>query len=119
MSHFAQIDDNNIVVNIVVCDDSMANEGHDFLVESLGGRWVKTSYNTVHGSHRFGGSPLRKNYASIGSSYDEELDAFIPPKPFASWVLNSETCDWEAPVSKPIEGIYLWNEETLTWIEEN
>ena len=106
MSHFAEIDENNIVLRVLVGDDNLPNEGYDWFVENLGGRWVQTSYN----------SNFRKNYAGIGHYYDEELDAFIPPKPFESWVLNEETCQWQAPVPYPSdEGLYSWNEQELAW----
>lgn len=111
MAHFAEIDENNIVLKVLVTDnnDPAGDEGYSWLVENLGGRWVQTSYN----------ANFRKNFAGIGFTYDEELDAFIPPKPFESWVLNEETCRWVPPVPMPQDGkIYNWNEETLTWIEE-
>jgi hypothetical protein len=106
MAHFAELDDNNIVIRVLVTDNEAPNEGYDWLVENLGGTWVKTSYN----------ANIRKNYAGIGYSYDEELDAFIPPKPFKSWLLDQESCLWVAPVTYPIDGFtYLWNEEKLDW----
>jgi len=76
----------------------------------------KTSYNTRGGVHKLGGTPLRKNHASIGYTYDEDRDAFIAPKPFNSWILNETTCQWEAPVALPdTENRYTWNEETKQW----
>jgi hypothetical protein len=106
MAHFAELDENNIVTRVLVTDNDAPNEGYDWLVENLGGTWVKTSYN----------ANIRKNYAGIGYSYDEELDAFIPPKPFASWLLDEESCLWVAPVAYPTDGFtYLWNEEELDW----
>ena len=86
----------------------MPNEGYDWFVENLGGRWVQTSYN----------GNIRKNFAGIGYTYDEDRDAFIPPKPFDSWTLNETTCRWQAPVPYPQDGrIYRWDEDSLTWIE--
>jgi len=80
--------------------------------------WKQTSYNTQDGVHRLGGTPFRKNHAGIGYTYDEDRDAFIPKKPFSSWVLNESTCLWEAPVAKPDDGQrYFWNEETTSWDE--
>ena len=90
MAHFAEIDENNIVTRVLVVDDANENDGQTFLAETcnLGGTWIKTSYNTQGGVHSNGGTPLRKNYAGIGYTYDSERDAFISPKPFASWVLD-------------------------------
>jgi hypothetical protein len=108
MSHFAELDENNVVLRVLVGDNNLPNEGYDWFVENLGGTWVQTSYNAT----------IRKNFAGIGFYYDEELDAFIPPKPFESWELNEVTCRWQAPVAYPQDGrVYLWNEETLAWDE--
>lgn len=115
MAHFAQIDENNLVIQVLVTDNEMPNEGHDWLVENLGGTWIKTSYNTYGGVHAQGGIPLRKNYAGIGMTYDSNRDAFIPPKPFESWVLNEDTCLWEPPIPMPEDGEYRWNEELVNW----
>ena len=117
MAHFAEVDENNIVLRVLVVDDSQESNGQDFLATTLGlgGTWIKTSYNTIGGVHSNGGTPLRKNYAGIGYTYDEALDAFIAPKPFASWILNETSCLWEAPVAMPTEGSYTWNEETTSW----
>jgi hypothetical protein len=120
MAHFAEIDDNNIVVRVLVIDNEKENDGPNFLANELGlgGRWIQTSYNTYAGVHSLGGTPLRKNFASIGSTYDEQRDAFIPQKIFNSWILNEETCQWEAPIPYPdLEKTYVWNEETLAWDE--
>ena len=106
MSHWAEIDENNIVLRVLVGDNSEPDEGEAFM-NSLGGTWVKTSYN----------GNIRKNYAGIGMSYDAERDAFIAPQPYASWILDEETCRWEAPVAYPTDGImYGWDdEETTNW----
>jgi hypothetical protein len=113
MAHFAEIDSNNIVVRVIVCEDN--EEGQKFL-SSIGGRWIQTSYNTIGGSHVLGGIPLRKNYAGAGCLYDEQLDAFIPPSPFESWELDESTCLWKAPIDMPNDGNgYTWNEENLEW----
>ena len=102
MSHWAEIDENNIVLRVLVGDNNDPDEGYQWLIDNLGGRWVQTSFNTYEGKHLLGGTPLRKNYAGIGFTYDEERDAFIPPKPEIEgkvFVLNEETCVWErAPV---------------------
>lgn len=118
MAHFAEIDENNVVLRVLVVDDLHEANGHAFLSETLGlgGTWVKTSYNTQAGVHLNGGTPFRKNYAGIGYTYDSVRDAFIPPKPFPSWILNEESCVYEAPVAMPTDGaIYTWNEETTSW----
>jgi len=118
MAHFAEIDENGIVLRVLVVDNAQESNGQDFLANTLGlgGTWVKTSYNTVGGVHTNGGTPLRKNYAGIGYTYDSDRDAFIPPKPFASWTLNEDSCLWDAPVAYPTDGErYTWNEETTSW----
>ena len=121
MAHFAEIDQNNIVTRVLVVDNSEENNGQVFLAETLGlgGTWIKTSYNTFGGVHANGGTPLRKNYAGIGYTYDSSRDAFIPPKPYASWILNEDTCLWDAPTPMPVqEGkIFKWVEEDLNWQE--
>jgi hypothetical protein len=87
-------------------------------VDSSPGEWIQTSYNTLGGEHKLGGTPLRKNYAGVGFTYDRTLDAFIPPKPFDSWELNEDTCLWQAPVPMPDNGkLYTWNETTTSWDE--
>jgi hypothetical protein len=121
MAHFAEIDENNIVTRVLVVGDDQEDRGQEFLADDLGlgGTWKKTSYNTQGGVHTLGGTPFRKNYAGIGYSFDAEKDAFIPPKPFASWILNEETCNWNAPVEMPVEEgkFFIWNEETTSWDE--
>ena len=85
MAHWAELDENNVVLRVLVGDnnDPAGDEGYQWLIDNLGGTWKKTSYNTVAGVHTAGGTPFRKNYAGIGYTYDEALDAFLPPKPFA------------------------------------
>lgn len=108
MSHFAELDENNIVTRVLVGDNNLPNEGHDWFVETLGGTWVQTSYNGT----------IRKNFAGIGFTYDEERDAFIEPQPFPSWTLNEATCRWESPLPYPQDGrIYEWDEEAQLWKE--
>ena len=118
MAHFAEIDEQGVVLRVLVVDNAQENDGQNFLANTLGlgGTWVKTSYNTIGGVHTNGGTPFRKNYAGIGYTYDSVRDAFIPPKPYASWTLNETSCLWEAPVAYPTDGkIYSWNEETTSW----
>jgi hypothetical protein len=96
MAHWAEIDENNIVLRVTVGSNDDSDEGYQWLIDNLGGTWVKTSYNTTGGVHSLGGTPLRKNYAGIGYSYDSERDAFIAPMPDGvGWVLNEDTCLWE------------------------
>lgn len=113
MAHFAKVI-NGVVVQVIVAEP----EFFDTFVDTTPGQWVQTSYNTHGGVHANGGTPLRKNYAGIGFTYDKERDAFIPPKPFPSWVLNEDTCLWGAPVPYPQDGKqYKWDEPSLSWVE--
>jgi hypothetical protein len=117
VSHFAQIDENNIVVQVIVAEQDFIDSG------SVGdpSKWIQTSYNT-HGGQHPEGRPLRKNYAGIGWTYDKQRDAFISPKPHSSWILDEETCWWVAPTPYPNDGnVYVWNEESISWdlIENN
>lgn len=114
MAHWAELNDDNLVIRVLVGNNDEDDEGYQWLIDNCGGRWVQTSYNTRHGKHSLGKVPLRKNYAAIGYTYDEERDAFIPPKLFASFVLDEETCDWIPPVPKP-DGDYYWDEDAVTW----
>jgi hypothetical protein len=102
MSNWAELDENNIVVRVLTGDneDPNGDEGYQWFIDNLGGRWIKTSFNTVGGVHLKGGTPFRKNGAAIGSTYDEERDAFIAPMPpfEGTWVLNEETCLWEQSI---------------------
>jgi len=112
MAHFAKVN-NGIVEQVIVAELEFFNT----FVDSSPGQWIQTSYNTYGGVHTLGGTPLRKNYAGIGYTYDAQRDAFIPPKPYASWVLNEDTCLWESPVPYPNDGEqYTWNEETQEWV---
>jgi len=109
--HYAKIE-NNIVTQVIVAEE----EFFDTFVDSTPGEWIQTSYNTVGGVHSEGGTPLRKNFAGVGYTYDSTQDAFIAPKPYTSWVLNETTCLWEAPVAYPGDGKnYSWNEESTSW----
>lgn len=123
MAHYAYIDENNIVTYVIVGpDEGTEPEGIDsweaYFSAKGKGRSVRTSYNTQGGVHSNGGAPLRKNYAGIGFTYDEERDAFIPPQPFASWSLDEETCLWVSPIPYPEDGnAYEWDEESGNWIQ--
>ena len=116
MAHFVRIENGVVVQGIVVNNKDTADEhgvekediGIAFCSNLLGGTWKQTSYN----------GNIRKNYAGIGYTYDETLDAFIPPKPFASWVLDTDKAQWKAPVDMPVDDKrYTWNEDTLAWVE--
>ena len=121
MAHFAKLGTGNIIEKVVVVSNDIApteQAGIDFLNNLYGTSnvWKQTSYNTYGGEHKLGGTPFRKNFAGVGFKYDQTRDAFIPPKSYNSWVLNEETCLWEAPVIKPDDGQkYNWNEETQQW----
>ena len=113
MAHFAKVVDGK-VTQVIVAEP----EFFDTFVDSSPGEWVQTSYNTRGGEHTLGGTPLRKNYAGIGYDYNRQLDAFIPPKPYASWILDEETCLWNAPVAMPTDDKrYAWDESTTSWTE--
>ena len=121
MAHYAELDSNNVVKQVIVVSnaDTSTAQGEEkesigiaFCERLLGGTWVKTSYNAT----------IRKNYAGIGYTYDKDRDAFIPPKPYASWVLDETTCRWNAPVAMPSDAgqgdppkMYTWNENTTSW----
>jgi hypothetical protein len=120
MAHFAKIDETNTVTQVIVAEQGFIDTG------AVGdpSKWIQTSYNTRGGVHYGangepdGGNALRKNYAGIGYSYNPVLDAFVPPKPHASWTLDTETCYWVPPVAYPDDGkMYSWNEEGQSWIE--
>ena len=113
MAHYAKVS-NGLVTQVIVAEP----EFFDTFVDSSPGEWIQTSYNTSGGVHSDGGVALRKNYAGVGYTYDTARDAFIPPKPFNSWILNEDTCLWDSPVPYPTDGLrYDWNEETLAWVE--
>lgn len=109
MAHFAEINENNVVLRILVISNDQENRGQEFLSEDLGlgGRWVQTSYN----------SNIRKMYAMIGGIYNEQLDIFLPPKPFPSWRLNETLGEWESPIPRPDipNKVLRWNEENQEW----
>lgn len=113
MAHFAKVE-NGVVTQVIVIDQETLNLGH-WGDPSL---WVQTSYNTQGGKHLLGGTPLRKNYAGVGFTYDANRDAFLPPRPFASWVLDEETCLWNPPTPMPTDGkMYNWDEDSKSWVE--
>lgn len=117
MAHFAQLDENNVVIQVIVVGNQDTSDaqgiekeyiGSAFCEKLFGGTWKQTSYN----------AKFRKNYAGIGYTYNADIDAFVPPKPFASWILNSNTAQWQAPIAMPDDGkAYSWNENTQSWNE--
>lgn len=119
MAHFAQIDTDSTVTQVIVVNNAelldefgveQEMRGRQFCTDLLGGNWIQTSYN----------GNIRKNFACIGYTYNVELDAFVPPQPYNSWILNQETCLWEPPVPAPNDGkSYMWDENALSWIEIN
>jgi hypothetical protein len=111
MAHYAKVDQGK-VINVIVAEP----EFFDTFIDSSPGEWIQTSYNTHRGVHKNGGTPLRGNFASIGGVYDRERDVFYAQRPFASWILNTNTWSWEAPVAMPTEGKYQWNESTKSWV---
>ena len=121
MAHFAKLGTGNIVETVEVVHNDIATTekaGVDFLNNLYNTRdvWKQTSYNTLAGVHKLGGTSFRKNYAGVGYTYDESKDAFIPPQTYPSWTLNEDTCRWEAPVARPEDGkAYRWKEETISW----
>jgi hypothetical protein len=122
MAHYAFLDENNVVTEVIVGK----NEGEEGINWELHyGAFrnqvcKRTSYNTMGGVHNSGGTPFRKNYAGIGYTYDQTRDAFIPPKPYNSWVLNETSCLWDPPTPMPQDDkMYTWNEETTSWVEVN
>ena len=113
MAHYAKVSD-GLVTQVIVAEA----EFFDTFVDSSPGEWVQTSYNTHGGVHSDGGVALRKNYAGVGFTYDSTRDAFIPPQPYASWLLNEDTCIYEAPVPYPTDDLmYSWDEDTTSWVE--
>lgn len=118
MAHYAFLDGNYIVTEVIVGKDESNFDWERHYGDLRGQLCKRTSYNTIGGVHREGGIPYRKNYAGLGFTYDPVRDAFIPPKPYNSWLLNEDTCLWESPVPCPDDGkMYTWNEEQLSWIE--
>ena len=128
MASFAKIGLSNKVIEVHSVHNDVLKDaggieqevlGIDFLTKLTGWSiWKQTSYNTLGGVHRLGGTPFRKNHAGIGYTYDEDKDAFIPKQPYNSWTLNETTCQWEAPSAKPADGKeYTWNESTKSWDE--
>tara|TARA_R100001530_G_scaffold82440_1_gene57476 strand:+ start:865 stop:1212 length:348 start_codon:yes stop_codon:yes gene_type:complete len=113
MSHFAKVN-KGLVLQVIRAEESF----FESFVDDSPGEWIQCSYNTYRGVHLLGGTPMRKNFPGIGSSYDKERDAFIPPKPYPSWLLDEDTCRWDAPTPCPDDGKkYYWDEDTTSWVE--
>lgn len=112
------MDNDNVVTHVIVgCDEDGATDWEKFYAQFVGQRCKRTSYNTRSNTHAAGGVPFRGNYAGIGFTYDDGLDAFIPPKPYPSWTLDVNSCQWVSPVPRPADGSWLWDEATLSWVE--
>lgn len=113
MAHYARLDDNDIVIDVIVIEEDQVKTGQFGNIDKM----IQTSYNTHAGIHVLGGTPLRKNYASPGYKYDRARDAFVPPQPYPSWTLNEDSCLWESPIPYPQTSEMLkWNEETQSWV---
>ena len=118
MAHYAFLDEHYVVTEVIVGKDESNYDWEAHYGQFRGQLCKRTSYNTRGGVHSAGGTPYRKNYAGIGYTYDPQRDAFIPPKPFNSWVLDETTCLWAAPTPMPTDGkMYRWDEDTTSWIE--
>lgn len=118
MAHFAELNSENIVINVISCGDEFEESGEQINQEVTGNVWKKTSYNTKANQHSGGGTPFRYNFAGIGYSFDPSIGedgAFIPLKPFESWILDIDTCTWKAPTPMPSDGSFFWDEESLSW----
>lgn len=108
MAHWAEVDETGLVLRVTVGSNDEPDEGHQWLIDNLGGTWLQTSYNGT----------IRGNFAGVGFTYDEALDAFIPPKPYESWVLDEATYSWVAPIPYPEDGKdYTWDEDAGAWVE--
>ena len=118
MAHYAFLDENNVVTEVIVGKDESGFDWEMYYAMKRGQNCKRTSYNTFEGKHLQGGTPFRKNYAGKGFLYDAQRDAFIPPKPFQSWLLDEEKCAWYPPISMPNDGNdYEWNESTQQWVQ--
>ena len=114
MSHFAKINSDNIVESVIVAEQDFIDSG----AVGLASEWVQTSYNTHGGVHSDGGTPLRKNYAEAGDTFDTTRDAFYAPQPYPSWILVEDTCQWNPPTVYPDDDkMYTWDEDTTAWVE--
>lgn len=112
MSHFAKVQD-GLVTQVIVAEQDFIDSG----AVGDSSAWIQTSYNTIGNQHTLGGTPMRGNYAGIGYTYDTDNDVFYAPQPYPSWTLNNTTWLWEAPVAMPTDGMYVWNETDLAWVQ--
>ena len=118
MAHWAELDESNKVLRVLVTSNEELDEGYQWLIDTFGGNWIKTSYNTVKNQHLLGGTPLRGTYAGIDFTYDTINDRFIPPKPFSKWIFNEEEYEWNSPVPYPDAGFWIWNDDLGKWVED-
>ena len=122
MAHYAFLDENNIVTEVITGrDEDDLVEGvtswEDYYGAIRGQRCLQTSYNTLQGVHLHGGTPFRGNYAGVGYSYNETFDAFLPPQPYQSWIVDEETFSWQSPIPTPTKGDWVWDEQAGAWTE--
>ena len=117
MAYWAELDENNVVIRVTVGDNNDLDEGYQWLIDNLGGRWLKCSYNTRYGIHTNGGTPFRWTYPGPGFIYYEDIDSFVPPSPHSGWILDKETKIWNAPFPEPDSGSWYWDDEDENWKE--
>jgi hypothetical protein len=119
MAHWAEIDKNNVVVRVLVGNNEEADEGYQWLLDNLGGTWLKTSYNTFNNQHLLGGTPFRGNFAGVGATYYPDQDIFMGESPHNGWVIDFDKADWVPPFPMPDSGAWIWDDATANWVEYN
>lgn len=119
MAHWAELDENNIVLRVTVGSNDDSDEGYQWLIDNLGGRWMKCSYNTINGKHVLGGTPFRWTFPGPGYLYFEDIDSFIEPSQYKGWILDKETKKWNPPIPKPDSGMWVWSNDIENWIESD
>lgn len=126
MAYWAELDENNVVLRVTIGSNDEPDEGYQWLIDNLGGRWMKTSYTARRGKKvdpdtnmPTDETAFRGNYAGIGYTYHEDIDAFMPPKDYPSWIIDTTNYTWIPPVPKPDSGMWMWDEETISWKEYN
>lgn len=118
MAHYAFLDNDNVVTHVIVgCDEDGVHDWELVYAQTVGQRCKRTSYNTRNNRHAGGGVPYRGNYAGVGYRYDDALDAFVPPKPYESWIFDETICDWIPPIARPDGAAWFWNETLGQWVD--